>query len=612
MTVHPYLFVVAALVLSFTALSGDRAAAAEGKGNPLATLRAGHPRLVALDADITRVRALIASDPAAREWHEDLRARASEVLAQPPVEYRLIGPRLLHVSREALQRIVGLSLLYRLDGDRAYADRAVSELMTVCAFKDWHPFHFLDTAEMTHAAAIGYDWLYDLLTPAQRAIVKQAIVDKGLKEALDRYERDVGWVAGVDNWTQVCNGGIGIGALAVADEEPQLAAAILGFIPKSIRKSLDQYEPDGAWMEGPSYWNYGSRYAVYLLAALDSALGTDFRLSDHSGIAAAGDFRVYCCGPSGRMFNWGDASEPAGRASQMFWFARRYRKPLYSWFERQVGTPPDPWALLWYDGKGQRPRNLPLDKRFRHVEACFFRGAWDDPNAVFIGFKGGVDPYSHGHLDLGTFVLDALGQRWAMDLGGDDYNLPGYFSEPQRWTYYRNGTAGQNTLTMNGENQALPAQAPIIAFRSTPDRAFAVADLSGAYPVAKRVQRGITLLQRKHVLVQDEIEAEKPVDVVWAMHTRAVVSLDGATATLTQSGKSLTARILSPQGAQFATASADPGPPQARNEGVTKLVVRMAGVSGEARLAILLTPDPAASAPALTPLAEWVKAAGQK
>ena len=48
------------------------------------------------------------------------------------------------------------------------------------------------------------------------------------------------------------------------------------------------------------------------------------------------------------------------------------------------------------------------------------------------------------------------------------------------------------------------------------------------------------------------------------------------------------------------------------NEGVTKLVVRMTGVSGEARLAILLTPDPAMRSVSLTPLAEWVKVAGQK
>ena len=41
-----------------------------------------------------------------------------------------------------------------------------------------------------------------------------------------------------------------------------------------------------------------------------------------------------------------------------------------------------------------------------------------DAEALFIGFKAGDNRVNHSHLDLGTFVLDALGQRWAIDLGG--------------------------------------------------------------------------------------------------------------------------------------------------------------------------------------------------
>ena len=55
------------------------------------------------------------------------------------------------------------------------------------------------------------------------------------------------------------------------------------------------------------------------------------------------------------------------------------------------------------------------------------RSDWLDPSAMFVGIKAGTNRVNHSHLDLGTFVLDALGQRWAVDLGGDNYNLPGYF-----------------------------------------------------------------------------------------------------------------------------------------------------------------------------------------
>jgi hypothetical protein len=67
------------------------------------------------------------------------------------------------------------------------------------------------------------------------------------------------------------------------------------------------------------------------------------------------------------------------------------------------------------------------------------------------------------------------------------------------------------------------------------------------------------------------------------------------------------ARILSPEGAEFATASADPGPPQRRNEGVTRLVIRLPGASS-VRLAVVLSPDAGAAVGALSPLSEWLAA----
>lgn len=67
-------------------------------------------------------------------------------------------------------------MVYHLAGDPRYSDRAWQELEAAAAFPDWNPAHFLDTAEMTCALALGYDWLYRQWTEQQRHLLREAIV----------------------------------------------------------------------------------------------------------------------------------------------------------------------------------------------------------------------------------------------------------------------------------------------------------------------------------------------------------------------------------------------------------------------------------------------------
>ncbi len=580
----------------------------------LATLRAAHPRLIGLPEDLARVKKAIADDPRAADIYKKVKGDADRLLRRDDtVQHKLVGPRLLGESRKCVDRVYTLATVYRVEGDRRYAQRAVREMMAAAAFKDWNPSHFLDTAEMTHALAIGYDWLYDALSPEERKTVREAIVRKGLREAEKVYRGGGWWSKSRHNWNQVCNGGIAIGALAVAEDEPELAAwtvhQALGSVPLAMR----EFAPDGAWGEGPGYWNYATRYNVYMIAALESALGTDFGLSRFAGFAATGEFRMNVVAPTLEAFNFADGGPGAGTAAQMFWFARKFDKPLYAWHERDVVRGATPLHLWWYDPRGGPPgAELPTARHFRHADVVMMRTAWNDPNAVFAGFKAGDNKVNHSHLELGTFVMEADGQRWALDLGPDDYNLPGYFGR-QRWTYYRLATEGQNTLWIDRANQDPKAVAPIVAFSATAARAHAVADLSDAYAkTARQVRRGIALIGRQ-VLVQDEIEGAEGREIAWQMHTRAKIEPDGARAVLRQGGRTLTATIVAPPEAVFSTAPASPPPPQAQQPDVTKLVVRLQGAKGPLRLAVVLAPGDAAeqARPAIKPLGEWPGAKGK-
>lgn len=585
--------------------------------NLLKTLKPGHPRLLLGAEDFARVKRIAHDDPLAASWREKLVADAEKMLTAPPVEHVLIGPRLLDKSRTALSRVSTLAALYRLTGDRRFADRAKRELLAVSAFADWNPSHFLDVAEMTTAVAVGYDWLYDQLSPQERATLRRAIVERGLKPGLAVYEKGNGWPKAVHNWNQVCNGGMTIGALAIADEEPELAAKVIAFGRASIPRSMASFAPDGGWAEGPGYWGYATEYNVFYLAALESALGTDFGLKRMPGFAQCGDYRIHSVGPTNLAFNYADAGARAGRDSQTFWLARAFDRPDCDAFERRMtGNQPNIFALLWFNPHFGRDEAHALDraptvKLFKGINVTFLRSDWRDKNAFFVGFKGGDNKANHSHLDLGTFVMDALGERWAVDLGGDEYNMPAYFGV-KRWTYYRLRTEGHNTLTFDGgENQDPKATARIIAFGGAGERRFAIADLSAAYRgQATKVTRGIALTGRRQVLVEDEVEAAGPVDPAWAMHTNAAIRIDGRSATLRQGKAELRATLLSPADASFSAAEVNLQPPQHPTPDTRKLLVRLANKTRSARIVVVFTPasEPVPGNQLVVPLKEWANA----
>jgi hypothetical protein len=459
---------------------------------------------------------------------------------------------------------------------------------------------------MAHAVAIAYDWLHDVLGP-DRAVLRAALYDKALKPALESYVTEKGWSRLPHNWNQVCNGGIVLAALAIADEEPRLAEFIIGHALQSVRLGLANYAPDGGWNEAAHFWHYATRYTVYMIAGLQSALGTDFGLSEVPGFSRTGEFALHVHGPSGRPFNYADTNDGTELFHEMFWLARRFDRPLWAWQRRhQPEGAAHALDLLWFDPLGADPKSAgqPLDAVFHGAGLAVFRSAWQDPDAVFVGLRAGSNGSSHNNLDLGDFVLEAQGKRWAVELGRDDLALPGYFGT-ERTSYYRVRTEGQNTLTVDGQNQPKGAVAPFVAFQSQPQRAFAIADLAPAYPRARSVRRGVALLDRERVLVQDEIESDRPLDVAWGMHTPARIDVGGRSATLTLDGATLRAQILSPADARFEAVTPVVAPPQKPIGGVRKLVVHLAKVR-RARLVVLL--DPSASprpAPPVEPLARW-------
>ena len=579
---------------------------------------------------------MLANDPLFVQFRKTALRTADSLIRRPTAAHQFTGASLLEQSRSAVGNILLTAYAWRLTGDDRYFQRARKEMLAVCGFPDWNPGHFLDTAEMSLAVALGYDWLYPKLSREDRALIRRSLVDKGLRAGLAVYEgRGPAWYLQNDNWNQVCNGGLIAAALAVAEDEPELSRTILGHALESLRRAMKSYEPDGGYPEGPNYWHYGTTYSVLAISLLEGALGSDFGLSRAPAFDRTALYRLHCQAPSGAFFNYADSPALTDPTPAAAWLAERYgpdflradaRRILTEFLRRyRVETLSmhesarffalyGVWLTTVVKGDSSPP---PLDAHFRgDADIAVFRGAWRDPDAVWLGFKAGTNAVPHSHLDLGSFVLEAGGVRWAEDLGPDDYGLPDYWDAGnggKRWTHFRLNNFGHSALTVGGALQDAKARAPIQRFTSTPERAAVIADLTEAYPgAASRIRRGIALLRREEVLIQDEVAGLKSgTPLRWALTTRAAITLGPRTpriALLQRSGKALRAEILEPLDAAFTIEPAPrAGGLEYSNQGVSQLLVRCTPSSSDARLVVMLSRPSDHEVPAapVQPLSKW-------
>jgi len=607
-------------VLCHLAAGGEPAVRIPKPEQVIATLNKSRPRLVLTDARLAELKKLAKTDKLLAKGVGDVIREADSLARSPVLVYKVIGPRLLRVSRDCVRRMYAFGLAWRWTGKRKYVEKARENLLAVCAFKDWNPRHFLDTAEMSHGVAIGYDWFHDALDEPTRGRIRKGLIRCGMEPGVAAYRgRGAGWTRTAFNWNQVCNFGLIIGALGIADTDPQYARAIVPAAVASVPRALATYAPDGAWPEGPGYWGYATRYTTYGLAAMETALGTDFGLSNVPGLDQAGFFPIYTTGPTGLYFNFADTGGRNRRRNlpALFWLARRYEAPFLAAAERDVLAAGRATALdvIWYVPPTRRKPPAPDAARlFRGpVEVAVFRSAWGDRDALFAAVKAGYNQVNHGHLDLGSFEIDALGVRWARELGSDNYNLPSYWGrdpKAQRWKYYRLGSLSHSVPLLDDRNQDVYAKAKVTKFKADGRNGLAVIDLSGAYKsLARSATRGLKMVQGRAVLVQDELDIAKPCRAAWGMTTDAKIAADAGRAVLTLDGKTLTARVLSPAGAAFSVESAEQKSPQATNKGVRRLMVRLKAQPGPLRFAVLLSPHwpdgKQVRSSKITPLKQW-------
>lgn len=512
------------------------------------------------------IREAVAQDSVWAEYNSKLMEGAEQALSLPLCRWETQGVRqkLLKVSREYMRRMLLWGYAYRFTGDTRYVEAVSRESLNVASFDSWNPKHFLDVSEMTTGMAIAYDWMYDALDEHTRSVMEEAIVSKGIEPSFD--ERFNSWLKRTNNWNQVCNGGMTLGALAVRDRYPELSDRVVKRSVESVKLPMRCYGPDGAYPEGYMYWSYGTSYNIMMLDALTEVYGTDFGLSETKGFMQAADYIQNMVLGDGVAFNYGDC-ENKGRVSPgVFWFASHNSDPTLLWQEKyflqkkkgaEIQSRYATMAIIW--GAKIRWSDVTPPQRMMWWTSGavnpmgFIRTDWHYGQGLSIAIKGGSAQSGHCHLDAGSFIFTERRTRWAMDLGPQSYDFSDAAGLSQwdkgqdsdRWRIFRYNNLAHNTLSFDGNIQNAEGYADVID--ASDGERYVMVDLSDIYKYSvSQATRTISLGRDDFPTIVDEITTgDSATTMRWNMVTMAEAKVAGPNVLeLSQDGKVLRLEVV--------------------------------------------------------------------
>jgi hypothetical protein len=555
-----------------------------------------HPRILLTEADAERIKSIAQIDPFAKATYDNIISRANAILSQPLLNYGLDGAnlRIPSIHRFSNEEVPFLVLAYLFTKDTRYALRCWQQLDQMTNWPDWGANrHFLDAGIAAKGVAIAYDGLYHYLTADQRTKLAGAVRSKVLNPGVSQIQGGPSpfkWWLSKDNWNGICHGGMIMAALATYETDPGFNSQLIATCTNGTLKYIESLGPDGASEEGMSYWSYGLTNTFLAFESMKRILSTTYGLTEQPGFRKTGMFPYMVSGPVGTA-TFGDDYLYNGKENRFlshFWFSYYFKDAAMAKAHYDAcmavnanrTVKMNGWMDLLYYPKDLisqgAPQALADHGYIRGIEYAFLQENTPDENRLYVGVHGGKNDASHGHLDAGTFLIQANGENFAIgNLGVENPYPADFFSTtnplysssattsattPGRFYYYRVRTEGKSAMVFNPD--ARPEQKPtgISNFATQANDAtggYYVLDLGDCYSRdVSSYKRGIKLRRTTGIItIQDEFVAKGNGPAYWIMHSAATdgiaISGDGKRATMTKNGKQFHATIQAPSEAVF-------------------------------------------------------------
>jgi hypothetical protein len=527
-----------------------------------------HPRLYLNDEKIAFLKDKIGNgvEPYTSYWNT-IKYKADAYAQEapyPPDDPRVISP---FGEREIGDRLPYLAMAYLLSDDPKYLDNAKAWMDAIVTYPTWGGDQDLVASHILFGMSIGYDWLYDELSTAEREsyATKMEYHTDILYDLL--VNRDIWWA---DNYHQnhnyVNTGAIMAAGVAVYDLVEDPDSYIQGAYD-NFTHVLEALPPDGAYTEGVGYWSYGIGALLRYFDLENQILGVD-RVLENLWFQNTGRYRLHANVPGyAEVIQIADVYDERTdwySPAALQWLASKFNDSYSQWLASEIlearRYPPIDWRnLIYYDETIPEhvPNGLSTHGYFQDLGLFTSRSSWEDTDATFLVFKAGPPMghrahevlhlptgSRHAHTDAGVFLLDAFGEYMIVDNG---YQYGWLTADHNIITF--DGGVGQlgETLDPNGldiqeiiENDG---NAHIVHTDFTGDYEYIVADLAQIYKPELQITkfvRHILFVQKQIIIVIDEVESDVVHDIEWRLHIdeTANVTLGGrkAIATFPESG----------------------------------------------------------------------------
>lgn len=539
--------------MQFERPTGNEIYKALSDGNILSS----RPRLLIKESEINALKTRVENDEYLKKITASVESTCKGYMSKNPVPYSLLDNRLFSACEDVKYRLFDLCTAYLITNKEEYAERAWLEMENALNWENWNTStHFLDSGEIGPGIAYAYDVLNDYLSSIdgedKRTWIRERVESLYLDYCVGVFNGTSNLTAAREkltssNWGAVCGTSMFMVAMSFFGDEAEdsLLMQKCKYIAENSMLLLEHIAtaaaPEGTWFEGMGYYEYVMQHLGWFLEILDNTFSNDYGFLSVKGLADMPDYAMYNQTVNG-VFNRGAASHVKKNffCPEAFIYAKLLgntkKTELYNSFRKDMSVSTFlPQYLLFYDNdpSSGENENLLLDKYYSSNGVGVMRDIWEKETGTYVGISGGKGE----HHDIGSFIFDALGERWSIDMGRNGNATMPFLSRPET----------HSTLIINpsvdsiGQNN--DESAYCIRHESKEKGSLMVYDLSSVYGEwADEYIRGFYLGDDRNTLtICDELKLKSESDIVWNMITASeiAVSSDGKSAVLSQNGKSL-------------------------------------------------------------------------